>query len=79
MTIVRLKGDFKVEFVRLWDYLEEIKRNNLVSTTEMKVYKPMPSELHVFERLYISFGCFKKRLLGGCRKILWLNGSLLKG
>ena len=59
--------------------MEEIKRSNPGSTTEMKVYRPMPSELPVFERLYISFDCLKKGLLKGCRKILGLNGYFLKG
>ena len=63
MKIVRPRGDLKEEYARLWDYLEEIKRSNPESMTEMKVYRPMPSDLPIFDRLYISFDCFKKVLL----------------
>ena len=79
LTLEKMQGDLREEYARLWDYLDEIERSNPGSTTTMKVARPFPNELPVFERLYISFDCLKKGFLGGCRKILGLDGCFLKG
>ena len=45
----------------------------------LKVERPLPTELPMFDRLYISFNCLKKGLLDGCRRVLGLDGYFLKG
>ena len=45
----------------------------------MKVYRPMPYDLPIFNRLYISFDYLKKGLLAGWMKVLGLDGCFLKG
>ena len=45
----------------------------------MKVNRPIPESLPNFERLFISFDYLKKGFLGGCRKIIGLDGYFLKG
>ena len=45
----------------------------------MKVYRPSPEQLPIFEMLYISLDCLKKGLLNGCRKVLGLDECFLKG
>ncbi|XP_050222158.1 uncharacterized protein LOC126672252 [Mercurialis annua] len=74
-----LEGEVKEEFTLLWDYLEEIRRSNVGSTAVMKVERPLPESLPMFQRLYINFDCLKKGLLHGCRRVIGLDGCFLKG
>ena len=57
----------------------KIQRSNTGSTTKMKVQRPIPDQFPIFDRLHIGFNCLKKGLLGGCRRILGLDGCFLKG
>ena len=50
MTIATLEDDLKEEYARLWDYLEQIKRSNPGSTTDMKVFRPTP----ILNSLYLK-------------------------
>ncbi|XP_050209237.2 uncharacterized protein LOC126659951 [Mercurialis annua] len=78
-TIKIVEGDVFEEFGLLWDYLGEIGRSNSENTVAMEVHRPIPTQLPIFERLYISFDCLKKGFLGGCRKIFGLDGCYLRG
>ena len=77
--MTKLEGDLTEEYGRLWDYIGEILKTNPGSTCDLRVHRPIPTDLPVFDRLYISFDCLKKGLLGGCRRILGLDGCFLKG
>ena len=79
LTFEKMEGDLFKEYGRLWDYIGEIQRSNPGITYDLRVHRPIPTELPVFERLYISFECLKKGFLGGCKKILGLDGYFLKG
>ena len=43
-VLAKLQGDAKKEFALLWDYLGEIEKSNVGSTTAMKVYRPSPEQ-----------------------------------
>ena len=75
----KLQGDIEKEFALLWDYCAEIERSNEGSTTRLKVSRPLPESMPIFEGLYISIDCLKQGLLRGCRRVLGLDGSFLKG
>ena len=78
LTIEKFQGDLKEENGRLWDYLDDIKRSNPGRKTQLKVNWPIPESLSIFEKLYISFDYLKNGFLGGCRKIIGLDGWFLK-
>ncbi|KAL3746914.1 hypothetical protein ACJRO7_015795 [Eucalyptus globulus] len=74
-----LMGNYKKEYAKLWDYAEELRERNPGSTITLKVEKPDMQSKALFERMYVCFAACKKGFLGGCRKVVGLDGCFLKG
>ena len=51
LSIEKFQGDLFEEYGRLWDYLVEIERSNLGSTTQLEVNRFIPKSLPIFETL----------------------------
>jgi hypothetical protein len=67
------------QYGRLWDYCETLRRTNLGTCVMMKVERPNPNLLAKFHRLYLSLVAMKKGFLKGCRLVIGLDESFLKG
>ncbi|XP_039169827.1 uncharacterized protein LOC120294026 [Eucalyptus grandis] len=74
-----LMGNYRKEYSKLWDYVEELRETNPGSTVTLKVEKPDMHSKALFERMYICFAACKKGFLDGCRKVVGLDGCFLKG
>ncbi|KAI3440269.1 uncharacterized protein J3R85_003895 [Psidium guajava] len=55
-----LMGNYKNEYAKLWDYVEELRATNPGSMITLKVEKPNIHSKALFERMYICFAACKK-------------------
>ncbi|XP_047173523.1 uncharacterized protein LOC124841314 [Vigna umbellata] len=75
MAFKQIEGDFKEQYIRLYDYANELLRANPGSTIKLKVE---PNEDNrIFKRMYVCLkGC--KDNFVSCRPIIGLDGCFLK-
>lgn len=62
----------------LWDYCDIIMKTNPGSTMKMMCDSSIEGQTK-FMRIYIYLDAFKKGFLSGCRPLLGLDGSFIKG
>ncbi|XP_050233526.1 uncharacterized protein LOC126682013 [Mercurialis annua] len=67
------------EYSRLHNYVEELKNSNPGTTCIVTASRETGVGLNHFVRFYVCFDACKKGWLGGCRKIIGLDGCFLKG
>ncbi|CAH9148169.1 unnamed protein product [Cuscuta epithymum] len=72
-------ASFGDQFRRLRDYGAECLRSNPGSTIIVKTQRVTEDGPEVFQRMYVCFGALKRGFLSGCRQIIGLDGSFLKG
>ena len=72
-------GDPRVEFAKLHDYIDEIKRSNPGSTCFVKCEKGVELGQQIFKSFYVCFNALKVGFKQGCKRILGLDGCFLKG
>ncbi|KAI5324027.1 hypothetical protein L3X38_033100 [Prunus dulcis] len=72
-----IQGSIEEQYSKLWDYCEELKRQNPRSTVLVKT-SLMGDDL-VFERLYICFAQLRKGFIEGCRTMVGFDGAFIKG
>ncbi|CAN1785424.1 hypothetical protein LINPERHAP1_LOCUS16869 [Linum perenne] len=70
---------YKEEYALLRAYGEAILRTNPGSTVKIKVDVDNPEQQPLFQRMYICFDALRKGFLAGCRRIVSLDGSFMKG
>jgi hypothetical protein len=68
-----------LQYNKLWDYCETIRRTNIGSCLMMKLERPLPDLQAKFQRLYFSLVAIKSGFLAGCTPIIDLDGCFLKG
>ncbi len=66
-------GDYDSEFIRIWDFVKEVRVSNPGST----VVLDCPD--NQFKRMYICYDAVKKGFIAGCRHTLGVDGCFLKG
>ncbi|XP_075103458.1 uncharacterized protein LOC142178038 [Nicotiana tabacum] len=71
--------DWKLEFFRLADYADMIKRTNRVSSYWIRTNKDTVPGKNMFVYFYVCFDAFKRGWLEGCRRIIGFDGCFLKG
>lgn len=76
-----IHGSVAMQYGKLWDYAEELKKSNPGPTIKIKCYPldPNKDENPKFMRMYICMGATKKGWLAGCRPIIGLDGCFVKG
>ena len=73
------QGDLGIQYSKLPDYCETIKKHNPGSTCTLLLDSPRRGQVPHFKRLYMRIEALKKGFLVGCRKIIGLDGCFLKG
>jgi len=73
-----IDGKLSDHYARVWDYSTELLRSNPGSTIRVGVHVK-PDNITVFHRIYICFKAFKDGWKRGCRRVIGLDGSFLKG
>ncbi|BFG30183.1 hypothetical protein CerSpe_164570 [Prunus speciosa] len=73
----RIQGSIEEQYEKLWDYCEELKRQNPGSTVLVKT--SLRGDDPVFERLYICFAQLRKGFIEGCRTMVDFDGTFIKG
>lgn len=76
------QGSEEDQYSLLPGYIAEIQRSNPGSTVVMKMVEGFRDRITGqcrFERIYICFAGVKAGFLSGCRKLLFFDGTFLKG
>ncbi|KAH0761301.1 hypothetical protein KY290_017374 [Solanum tuberosum] len=72
-------GDWNLEFSRLCDYADIIKKTNPGSSCWVRTDKDTIPGKNLFVYFYMCFDALKRGWLEGCKKIIGLDGCFLKG
>ena len=73
-----LLGDYRAQFGMIRDYTNELLTKNPNSTVKIDVDTNANGE-SIFKSLYIWVDILKRGFLDGCRRVLCLDASFLKG
>lgn len=73
-----IEGKLTDHYARVWDYSHELLRSNPGSTVKVSV-TVNPDQTTYFHRIYICFKAIKEGWKRGCRRVIGLDGSFLKG
>nr|GEU64787.1 putative transposase, mutator type, MULE transposase domain protein [Tanacetum cinerariifolium] len=81
MAQVYLRGDVKVQYALLRDYVCELKRCNPDTTIKIVVYDEEDPETptRMFRRIYVCLGALKRGFREGGRELLGLDGAFMRG
>ncbi|RYR44093.1 hypothetical protein Ahy_A08g040465 [Arachis hypogaea] len=74
----RIEGSEITQYARLRDYGNEILKTNPGSTIRIHT-NPIPDSNPLFLRIYVCFDACKKGFMGGCRPLIGLDGTFLRG
>lgn len=73
-----INGKLSDHYARVWDYGHELQRSNPGSTVRISVTLN-PDQTTTFHRIYICFNAIREGWKKGCRRVIGLDGSFLKG
>nr|GEU56534.1 hypothetical protein [Tanacetum cinerariifolium] len=78
---VHLRGDVKVQYALLRDYVCELKRCNPDTTVKIDVYGEEDPETptRMFKRIYVCLGALKRGFRERGRELLGLDGAFMRG
>ncbi|GJX50265.1 mutator type transposase [Tanacetum coccineum] len=78
---VSLRGDVKIQYALLRDYVMELKRCNPDTTIKIDVYgeEDPESPTRLFRRIYVCLGALKKGFRKSGRELLGLDGAFIRG
>lgn len=77
-AISLIDGKLSDHYVKVWDYGHELMRSNPGSTIQIFV-TVNPDNTTTFHRMYTCFKAIKEGWKVGCRRVIGLDGSFLKG
>nr|KAJ0208221.1 hypothetical protein LSAT_V11C500298420 [Lactuca sativa] len=77
-AISLIDGKLSDHYVKVWDYGHELMRSNPGSTIQIFV-TVNPDNTITFHRVYTCFKAIKEGWKVGCRRVIGLDGSFLKG
>ncbi|CAI9261589.1 unnamed protein product [Lactuca saligna] len=71
-------GKLSDHYAKVWDYGHELMRSNPGSTVQIYI-TVNPNNTTTFHRMYTCFKAIKEGWKVGCRRVIGLDGSFLKG
>ena len=74
-----IDGRLSDHYAKVWDYGMELQRSNPRSTIKITVEESPDQTTSIFQRMYICFRGIKEGWKVGCRRVIGLDGSFLKG
>lgn len=74
-----IEGKYKDQYRLLWDYCVELRATNPGSTVCLETGEDEKTGLLVFKRFYVCLRALRIGFLRGCRRIIGLDGTFLKG
>ena len=77
-TISLIDGKLSDHYAKVWDYGHELMRSNPWSTIQISV-TVNPDNTTTFHIMYTCFKAIKEGWKVGCRRVIGLDGSFLKG
>ncbi|GJX49235.1 hypothetical protein Tco_0276080 [Tanacetum coccineum] len=78
---VHLKGDVKVQYSLLRDYVSKLHKCNPDTTIKIDVYREEDPEktTRMIRRIYVCLGALKRGFKEGGRELLGLDGAFMRG
>lgn len=70
------QGDTRVEFKRLEDYAEEIRKSNISNNVELNIFTKDGKTN--FKKMYVCFDAMREGFMTRCRRIIGVDGCFLK-
>ncbi|XP_071901078.1 uncharacterized protein [Coffea arabica] len=74
-----IHGSESDQYSKLGAYMHEIQKSNPGSSIILKTVDGTPKGQQRFQRLYMCFHGVKQGFLGGCRPLIGVDGTFLKG
>ncbi|XP_062100575.1 uncharacterized protein LOC133806498 [Humulus lupulus] len=75
---ILIQGTLKEQYVKLWDYAEELRRTIPGSTVIIEI-EMSEDQTPIFKRIYVCLEACKRGWKSSCRNILGLDGCHTKG
>ncbi|KAK4397176.1 hypothetical protein Sango_1554200 [Sesamum angolense] len=75
-ALEKIRGSDSVQYEKLWDYCETVRKFNPGSKLILK--KLEGSNSPIFDKMYVCLSALKNGFLSGCRPIIGLDGCFLK-
>nr|GEZ55187.1 hypothetical protein [Tanacetum cinerariifolium] len=78
---IQVKGDYKLQYAMLRDYILELQTTNVNTTVRIKVEREPDhsNPTRVFKRIYVCLGALKEGYRACQRELLGLDGAFMKG
>lgn len=78
---VQVKGDYKLQYAMLRDYILELQTTNANTTVRIEVEREPDhrNPTRVFKRIYVCLGAMKEGYRACQRELLGLDGAFMKG
>ena len=77
MAMEMIEGKLEEHYARVWDYSVDVKVTNPGSTCLVGVSGD--GDVNYFQKFYVGFKAFCEGWKRGCRRVIGLDGSFLKG
>lgn len=79
LVLKKIEQQFKEDFGVIHNYSLELKTTNPGSNVIVESKRQHQNELPTFQKIYICLAAIREGFLGGCRRIIGLDGCFLKG
>ena len=79
LVLKKLEVQFREDFKVLNNYVLELKHSNHGSSVNIVSERHIASDIPVFQKVYVCRALIKEGYIGGCKRLIALDGRFLKG
>ncbi|KAG8373238.1 hypothetical protein BUALT_Bualt11G0002900 [Buddleja alternifolia] len=79
LALEKIEEHANDQYKQLWDYAEKLRRTNPGSTVIMQMAEGDDQEGRKFDKFYVGLAGLRKGFMSGCRPIIGVDGTHLKG